>query len=128
LAGNYLEQDGLSYDGAVRPQGAVFEYATPEGAAQMDHRVLHASTLWWFLHFLGGQSVGLREGLRLWMERKPLCAMHRVTGDIAPHKHRSPQRGETLRIARRLLCLIAAWAAEFERSFFPRFATRPRVP
>ena len=42
----------------MRPQGRVFEYATPEGA-KTDHSVLHAATLWRFLsgRLAGGHAV-----------------------------------------------------------------------
>lgn len=128
LARDYLEQDGLSYQKAVAPGGPVIGYVTPAGQEKPDERALHRSTLWRFVLLLGGQIVALKEGLRLWSEHEPLSTMHRFLGGVAPHKYRSQPRGEILRTARRLLHLIDHWDRTFAESFFPRFATRPRVP
>lgn len=128
LARDYLEQDRLSYQRAVAPGGRVIGYVTPEGQQEIDERALHRSTLWRFLFFLGTQAAALQAGLQLWSEHDPLSTMHRFVGAVGPHKYRSPQRGEILRTARRLLYLIDRWNRVFSESFFPRFATRPRGP
>jgi hypothetical protein len=47
---------------------------------------------------------------------------------VAPRKYRSEQRGILLRTARRLLVLIDRWDHTFTEKFFPRFATKARVP
>lgn len=127
LARDYLEQDRLSYQRAVAPQGRVIGYVTADHS-KIDERALHRSTLWRFLGFLGAQYVALQCGLKLLSERDPLCGLHRFVGAVAPHKYRSPPRGESLRTARRLLHLIDQWDRTFHESFFPRFATRPRAP
>lgn len=127
LARDYVEQDRLSYQQAVTPGGRVIGYQTPAGH-KIDERALHRSTLWRFVLFLGGQAEPLRRGLELYSEHDPLCTLHRFAGDIAPHKFRSDHREEILRIARRLLHLIDRWDRAFSESFFPRFATKPRVP
>jgi hypothetical protein len=72
--------------------------------------------------------VAFQLGLQLLSEHDSPCALHRFVGAVAPHKYRSPQRGESLRNARRLLHLIDQWDRTFHESFFPRFATRPRAP
>jgi hypothetical protein len=128
LARDYLEQDRLSYQRTVAPGGRVIGYVTPAGQQKIDERALHRSTLWRFLFFLGTQSAALQAGLQLWSEHDPLSTMHRFVGAVSPHKYRSTQRGEILRTARRLLHLIDRWKQTFADSFFPRFATRPRVP
>ena len=128
LARDYLEQDRLSYQRAVTPHGRVIGYVTPADQSKIDERALHRSTLWRFLGFLGAQTVAFQFGLELLSERDPLCVLHRFVGGVAPHKYRSPQRGDILRNARRLLHLIDHWDRTFRESFFPRFATRPRVP
>ena len=128
LARDYLEQDRLSYQRAIAPGGRAIGYVTPPGQEQIDERALHRSTLWRFLFLLGAQTAALQVGLRLWSEHDPLSTMHRFVGAVAPHKHRSEQRGEILRTARRLLHLIDRWNCTFAEPFFPRFATRPRVP
>jgi len=127
LARDYLEQDRRSYQQVVAPQGRVIGYATSPGQ-KIDERALSRSTLWRFLQFLGGQTAALQTGLQLWSEHDPLTRMHRFVGAVAPHKHRSQQRGEILRIARRLLHLIDRWGRAFDEPFFPRFATKPRGP
>lgn len=128
LARDYLQQDRLSYQQAVAPGGRVIGYVTPRGQQKIDERALHRSTLWRFLFFLGGQTAALQAGLELYSQHDPLSAMHRFLGSVSPRKHRSQQRGEILRTARRLLHLIDRWDCTFPQPFFPRFATRPRVP
>lgn len=128
LACDYLEQDGLSYQRAVTPHGRVIGYVTRAEQSKIDERALHRSTLWRLLSFLGAQMVALQLGLELLSECDPHCDLHRFLGAVAPHKFRSPQRGEILRTARRLLHLIDQWERTFHASFFPRFATRPRGP
>jgi hypothetical protein len=128
LARDYLEHDGLSYQRAVAPHGRVIGYVTPPGQSKIDERALHRSTLWRLLGYLGAQVIALQLGLELLSERDPHCDLHRFVGAVAPHKFRSPQRGEILRTARRLLHLIDQWERTFHASFFPRFATRPRGP
>ena len=128
LARDYLEQDRLSLQRIVAPQKRVIGYVTPPERKKIDERALHRSTLWRFLQFLGTQSVALQLGLQLCSEHDPLFTDHRFLGAVAPHKYRSPHRGEILRTARRLLHLIDHWNQTFAESFFPRFATRSRPP
>ncbi len=128
LARNYFERDELSCQAVVAPQGRVIGYVTPLGPEKIDERALHSSTLWRFLLFLGAQTVALQAGLSLWSEHEPLSTLHRFLGGVAPHKYRSPPRGEILGTVRRLLHLIDHWDRTFAPSFFPRFATSPRAP
>jgi hypothetical protein len=128
LAREYVEQDTRLLEQVVAPQGRVRGYVTPPGQAQIDERALHRSTLWRFLGWLGLQTLALEAGLQLWSEHDPLSTLHRFLGAVAPHKYRSPQRGECLRTARRLLHLQDCWDRTFPESFFPRFATRSRGP
>ena len=128
MAGEYLEQDTRSLQQVVAPQGRVIGYVTPPGQKQIDERALHRSTLWRFLAFLGAQVTALEAGLQLWSEHDPLSTLHRFLGAVAPHKYRSPQRGECLPTARRLLHLRDWWDRTFGESFFPRFATACRGP
>ena len=128
LAHDYLQQDRLSLQRAVAPGGRPIGYVTPEGQQTIDERALHRSTLWRLMLLLGGQSVALQAGLQLWSEHDPHSTLHRFVGSVSPQKHRSEPRGEILRIARRLLHLIDRWDRAFAEPFFPRFATRPRVP
>ena len=102
-------------------------YVTPPSQTQIDERALNRSTLWRFVTFLGLQTTALQYGLELWQEHEPTSSLHRFQGAIAPHKHHSEQRGVFLR-TRRLLHLIDRWDHTFAEKFFPRFATRPRVP
>jgi hypothetical protein len=128
LARSYLEQDGLSYQQAVAPGGRVLGYVTPPGQEEIDERALHRCTLWRFLLFLGAQIAALQEGIQLWEEHDPSSGLHRFLAAVSPRKYRSEIRGEILRTARRLLHLIDRWDRAFGKPFFPRFATRPRVP
>jgi len=127
LANEYLEQDELSLQRAVAPQGRI-GYVSPGNQQPIDERALNRSTLWRFLLFLGTQSVALQLGLQLYSEHDPLSTLHRFAGAVAPHKYRSQQRAEILRTARRLLHLQNYWDRTFCESFFPRFATRSRAP
>lgn len=128
MARVYLEQDGLSYQQVVAPGGRAVGYVTPPGQEKIDERALHRSTLWRFLLFLGAQTAGLQAGLQLLSEHDPSFQGHRFLGPVSPRKHRSEQRGEILRTARRLLNLNDRWDRAFGEPFFPRFATRPRGP
>lgn len=112
----------------MAPQGRVIGYVTPPNQKKIDERALHRSTLWRFLAFLGLQTAALQTGLQLWSEHDPLSRMHRFVGAVAPHKYRSEQRREILQTGRRLLHLVDRWDRAFAEPFFPRFATRPRVP
>lgn len=127
FAKKYLEQDELSLQQAVAPQGRI-GYVSPGAQQQIDERALNRSTLWRLLLFLGTQSVALQLGLQLYSEHDPLSTRHRFVGTVAPHKYRSRQRAELLRTARRLLHLQNHWDRTFCESFFPRFATRSRAP
>lgn len=128
MAREYLEQDKRSLQQVVAPQGRVIGYLTPPTQQQIDERALHRSTLWRFLSWLGLQTLALEVGLQLWGQHDPASTLHRFLGAVAPHKHRSPQRGECLRTARRLLHLRDCWDRTFAESFFPRFATACRGP
>jgi hypothetical protein len=103
-------------------------YQTPAGAPAIDERVLHHSTVWWMLAWLGGQLVALKAGRRQIQQQHPGSTCHRFVGAVAPHKFRSPQREGLLRQSRQLLHLIAEWDGLFPEKFFPRFATRSGVP
>jgi hypothetical protein len=128
LAREYLEQDTRSLQQVVAPRGRVIGYVTPADQQRIDERALHRSTLWRFLAFVGAQVTALQSGLQLWSEQEPLSTLHRFLGAVAPHKFRSPPRGECLRTARRLLHLLDRWDRTFHEPFFPRFATRSRGP
>jgi hypothetical protein len=126
LAREYLEHDQRSYQQVAAPQGMVRGYVTREGAAAIDERALHRTTVWRWVTWLGAQTAALQVGMQLWLEHDPLSTLHHFSAAVAPHKFRSLRREEQLRAARRLLRLSDLWDATFGRPFFPRFATRPR--
>ena len=97
-------------------------------SVKIDERALNRSTLWRLVGYLAAQTIALQVGLDLWQQHDPRSSLHRFVGAVAPHKYRSPQRGEGLRIARRLLHLIDRWDRTFTEKFFPRFATSGRDP
>jgi hypothetical protein len=76
------------------------------------------------LTWLGCQLAALGKGRQLIQQRHPRSTSHRFVGAVAPHKFRSPQRGQLLRQSRQLLHLMAEWERLFPEEFFPRFATR----
>ena len=91
----------------------------------MDERgLLDHSTVWQMLTWLGCQLAALATGRQSIQQRNPRSTCHRFVGAVAPHKFRSPQRGQLLRQSRQLLHLIAEWEGLFPERFFPRFATR----
>ena len=91
----------------------------------MDERgLLDHSTVWRMLSWLGCQLAALATGRQLIQQQTPCSTCHRFVGAVAPHKFRSPQRGQFLRQSRQLLHLIAEWEELFPEKFFPRFATR----
>ena len=103
-------------------------YQTPPGAPAIDERALHHSTLWWMLAWLGGQLAALTVGRRQIQQQHPGSTCHRFVGAVAPHKFRSPERGQVLRRARQLVHLLVGWEELFPEKFFPRFATRADAP
>jgi hypothetical protein len=76
------------------------------------------------LTWIGCQLAALTTGRQLILQRNPASTCHRFVGAVAPHKFRSPQRGQLLRQSRQLLHLIAEWEGLFPEKVFPRFATR----
>jgi len=91
----------------------------------MDERgLLDHSTVWRMLTWMGCQLAALAQGRQRVQEHNPRSTCHRFVGAVAPHKFRSPQRGQLLRQSRQLLHLVAEWEATFPEKFFPRFATR----
>lgn len=128
LAQTYLEQDHQSYETCARHRGVVRGYVTPDGQETIDERALNRSTLWRWVSYLGLQVIALQHGLDLWQRHDCTSSLHRFAGAVAPHKHRTPDRGQDLRTARRLLHLINRWDRAFAEKFFPRFATKARVP
>jgi len=108
--------------------GVVRGYVTPEGQATIDERALNRSTLWRWVGYLGTQVIALQHGLDLWQQHDPTSTLHRFKGSVDPHKYRTPERGQCLRIARRLLHLSERWDRTFKQKFFPRFATRSGIP
>ena len=91
----------------------------------MDERgLLDHSTVWRMLGWLGCQVAALAMGRQLIQQHTPRSTCHRFVGAVAPHKFRSPQRGQFLRQSRQLLHLVFEWEERFPEKFFPRFATR----
>lgn len=128
LARTYLDNDRESYESCVKNRGMVRGYVTPDGQETIDERALNRSTPWRWITYLSMQVIALQLGLDLWQQHDPGSSLHRFMGAVAPHKFRSPERGQALRTARRLLYLIDRWDRAFAEKFFPRFATRARVP
>jgi hypothetical protein len=128
LVQEYLDVDRTSYESCVRNKGVVRGYVTRDGQTVIDERALNRSTLWRWVGYLGAQLVALQCGLDLWQQHDPVSSLHRFVGAVAPRKYHSPERGQRLRTARRLLHLIDRWDRAFAQKFFPRFATRSGVP
>jgi hypothetical protein len=103
-----------------------YESTTP--SQTIDERTLQHSTIWRMLTWLGCQIIALQMGRKLLDQHDPTSSAHRFVGAVAPHKYRTPQRGNCLRTARSLLHLIDRWDRTFPERFFPRFATRSGVP
>jgi hypothetical protein len=128
LASSYVENDHQSYRQTTRPSGRVIGYQSAASREEIDERALDPTTLWRTLAWLGCQATALQTGLRLLGEHDPGDLSHRFVGAVAPHKFRSAKRQQTLTLARKLLHLIDHWDRTFGEPFFPRFATRARVP
>ncbi|MCY2990820.1 MAG: hypothetical protein NTY19_23525 [Planctomycetota bacterium] len=124
LAASYLEHDQQSYRETVSPGGRVTGYQTPPGEANIDERALHHSTVWWMLTWLGSQAAALAKGCRVIRPHHAGSACHRVLDAVAPHKFRSPEREQVLRLAKHLLYVTTACDRPLPERFFPRFATR----
>lgn len=133
LARAYVEQDGLSYERAVKPKGQTIAYTADDEEEDGDEetineRTLRGSTLCRLLSFLGLQAAAIQAGSELVNERDPSARLHRFVGAVAPCKYRSPERANRLRTARRLFNLIDHWNRNFAEPFFPRYATAARGP
>ena len=120
-----MEHDDQSYRQTASPGGRRRAYQTPPGTPARDERgLLDHSTVWRMLTWLGGQLVALATGRQSIQQRDPCSTCHRFDGAVAPHKFRSPPRGQLLRQSRQVLHLCAEWEEWFPEKFFPRFATR----
>lgn len=126
---DYLDDDGNSYDSVSKTSdGRPRWYVNEDGRESSPARALNKSTIWRWCTFLGLQTIALQHGVRLWMQHAPMSSIHRFEGAVAPHKHRSDNRGNILRTARRLLQLNKLWNHTFREPFLPRFATLARAP
>jgi hypothetical protein len=141
LAERYLHNSRTTYRSAVRHARCLIGYpirygdeaarqAEPkaEPAATLgagDHQpVVAPSLVWRMAGWLGGLSLVLDTARQMILQRDPQSLCHRVLGNVAPGKARTPQRLATLETARQLLLIIPEWEACFGRKFFPQFATR----
>ena len=126
LAKRYLDEPELSLRQATS-QGtakARIVYAEHPKAAALSH-----TTLGRWLTFLGMMTASLAVGCDLFSQAHPDSSVHRFAGPVEPRKARSPERLNSLSIARRLLYLRSRGDVAFEQSpFFPRFATSCRPP
>ncbi len=141
LAGQYLHEHRATYRSVVRhaycligypiqrrdAQGSQVE-TTDEQAAPLqagDHQpVVPPSLVWRMATWLGGLSLVLDKARQMVLQHDPQSLCHRVDGNVAPRKARTPERLEVLQTARQLLLVIPEWEECFGRKFFPQFATR----
>ena len=124
IANQYLDNDGLSLRAVTTFRGDGIVYRDCPKASALSHTVLYRLLL-----FLGAMRVSLAKGIDLFLQADPASTIHRFDGPVAPSKARSPERLQSLSIARRLLYLRSRWDSRFKNEpFFPRFATGCRSP
>ena len=141
LARQYLHESRSTYRSAVRQARCLIGYpirrrdpdasqarTTDEPAGTLhagDHQaVVPPSLVWRMVGWLGGLSLVLDKARQMILQHDPHSLCHRVTGDVATHKARTPERLAELHTARQLLLIIPEWEEYFGRKFFPQFATR----
>lgn len=142
LAGKYLHEHRVTYRSTVRhaccligypiqrhdAQGSSAEARDEQQAAPLqagDHQpVVPPSLVWRMATWLGGLSLVLDQARQMILQHDPQSRCHRVDGNVAPGKARTPERLEVLQTARQLLLVIPEWEECFGRKFFPQFATR----
>ena len=141
LATRYLNEPRTTYRSAVRNDRRLIGYpleqrdvvtgqheATDQQEATLqasDHQpVVPPSLVWRMTAWLGGLTLVLDKARQMILQHDPHSICHRVTGDVAPDKARTPERLIALQTARQLLLIIPEWEECFGRRFFPQFATR----
>jgi hypothetical protein len=86
--------------------------------------VIPPSLVWRFVGWLGGLTLSLDKAREMLLQQDPNSLCHRLAGNVALHKARSPDRLQALQTARQLLLVMPDWEECFDYKFFPRFATR----
>jgi hypothetical protein len=142
LAGQYLHQHRATYRSTLRHNRCLIGYpiqrrdaqsgqaepGDPQQAAPLeagDHQaVVPPSLAWRMATWLGGLSLVLDKARQMVLQHNPQSLCHRLDGNVAPGKARTPERLEVLQTARQLLLVIPEWEECFGRKFFPQFATR----
>jgi hypothetical protein len=141
LATRYLHEHRTTYRATVRKARRLIGYPVQHRGAQAsqdeatgapaaplqasDHQpVVPPSLVWRMAGWLGGLSLVLDRARQMILQHDPHSLCHRLSGEVAPHKARTPERLAALHTARQLLLVIPEWEECFGRRFFPQFATR----
>ncbi len=141
LAGQYLHEHRATYRSTVRHASCLIGYPIRRRDAQSnptettdeqvvtlqagDHQpVVPPSLVWRLTGWLGGLSLVLDKARQMILQDNPQSLCHRVDGNVAPGKARTPERLVALQTARQLLLVLPEWEECFGRKFFPQFATR----
>jgi hypothetical protein len=141
MATQYLHEHRATYRSTVRHNRCLIGYPVrrrdPDAAQTRttheqqralgpgDHQpVVPPSLVWRMAGWLGGLSLVLDKARQMILQHNPQSLCHRVDGNVAPRKARTPERLATLQTARQLLLVIPEWEECFGRKFFPQFATR----
>ena len=142
LAGQYLHEHRATYRSTVRHACCLIGYPIQRRDAQSgpgetrdqqqavplqagDHQpVVPPSLVWRLAGWLGGLSLVLDKARQMILQHNPQSLCHRVDGNVAPGKARTPERLAALQTARQLLLIMPEWEECFGRKFFPQFATR----
>lgn len=117
----------ISYRQVVRHRGMPILYDDRDGssisAKQDGVPGLAPSTVWRWLSWWGSlQNIAREAGALMW-RKAPSSVLHREGWPIAPEKHRSDKRKETLQRATQLLVIDALFEELFHEEIFPNFAT-----
>ena len=96
----------------------------PPNTRRYHQPVIPPSLVWRFVGWLGGLTLSLDKAREMLLQQDPNSLCHRLAGNVALHKARSPERLRALQTARQLLLVMPDWEERFDCKFFPRFATR----
>ena len=142
MAGQYLHEHRTTYRSVVRHAYCLIGYPIQRRDAQSDQvetkdeqqaaplqagdhqAVVPPSLVWRMAGWLGGLSLVLDKARQMVLQNNPQSLCHRVDGNVASRKARTPERLAALQTARQLLLVMPEWEECFGRKFFPQFATR----
>lgn len=112
----------IGYRQAVWDEGRPIVYDEPPKGRETS-AALAPSTLWRWLHWLGGLKKTTQKAFRVIREANASATLHREAWAVSPSKYRSDPRKEVLQEALRLLVVQEVFRRQVGNPIFPHFAT-----